>query len=119
MRRWVSAYRIMGEEAHIFKVIQKRYSGADNRGGNKGVSKFSIKNKMDIIDRCGGSKGMCEVAYECGISPDTIGKWKRELNYPCVVRREKEYKIPRRKLNERKERYARDKNGGSEIEIVI
>ena len=80
IRRWVAAYKIMGEEAHIFKVVQKRYKGAENRGGTHGVSKFSLQDKMDIIDRCGDSNGV-NVAFQLGMCPDTIGRWRKQLNY--------------------------------------
>ena len=92
LQRWMSAYRTKGEEAHIFKTNVKYYSGSDNKGRGSGVCIFSLQYKKDIIDRA-VKENNSKVAFEVGISPDTITKWKKKLNYP-IVKEEGEIPVP-------------------------
>ena len=80
LNRWVFAYKTMGSRAHLFLCNRKRYSGADNQGDRKGVCVYSTMFKKDIIDKA-MRETTFKVAYEAGISPDTITKWKKKLNY--------------------------------------
>ena len=84
LNRWMFAYKTMGEEAHLFKQNRRYYSGAENGGQRKGVCIYSTEFKKQIIDRALKESGY-KVAYEIGISPDTITKWKKKLSYPRVV----------------------------------
>ena len=84
LRRWVTAYKAMGEKAHIFRVTQTKYRGEKsddsntNNIGKNGISKFSEEEKKGIIDRSINNKGGED---ECSICPVTIEKWKKELDY--------------------------------------
>ena len=81
LKKWMMAYQYMGKEAHIFKTNVKYYSGPDNAGRGEGVVLFSLQFKKDIIDKS-LVQGRCKVAFENGISPDTISRWKSKLKYP-------------------------------------
>ena len=75
VRRWVSAYRAKGEEAHIFKANVKRYKGPRTLRNT-----FSYEFKQEMVSRAGNGESSSKVAYENGISPDTITKWKRTMS---------------------------------------
>ena len=81
VHRWMAAYRTMGKEAHLFKTNVKRYCGAVNQGRGRGINIYSVEAKKEIIDKA-LIDGRTKVAYEHGISPNTITQWKNRLNYP-------------------------------------
>ena len=89
VQRWVAAYKTLGEEAHIFKINVKRYSGSVNNGRGRGVELFNDKDKKEIIDRV-LREGRTKVALLLGISPNTITHWRKKLNYPP---KEVEYEV--------------------------
>ena len=82
LQRWISAYKTMGDEAHIFKTNYKRYSGVFNGGRGKGVEIYSEHDKKEIIDKALKVNNRTRVAYRLGISPGTITQWMKKLNYP-------------------------------------
>ena len=86
--RWVCAYRIKGSQAHIFKINCNRWREDHEVKNDKGrwACKFSIQEKQRIIEEVERGKSNVQVAFECGLSPDTIGKWRKELQEtPCVI----------------------------------
>ena len=83
VQRWVAAYKSMGEEAHIFKTTVKYYSGEENKGSRNGITKFTAEFKNKVCTRA-MKESANKVAFQYGISPDTITKWKKKLNFPKV-----------------------------------
>ena len=94
VKNWVIAYRTMGTEAHIFKTNVKHYSGSDNAGRGHGVCIYSNEFKKAIIDKS-LVEGRVKVAYENGISPDTISTWKTKLNYRVKESKWGDFPFPR------------------------
>ena len=86
LRRWIGAYKACGEDSHIFHVHVKRYCGEFNKG--KGVIAFTLEQKKDILAKALRGN-FTEVAYSLGMSPDTIGKWRKQL-MPRVKKEEGE-----------------------------
>ena len=91
VRQWVSAYRAVGDKAHIFQTHDKPHCLSEN--SLAGFSRFTTEAKFEIIDRA-MKENSTKVAYEYGIAPKTILKWKRKFNCPTLQRAVIDYPVP-------------------------
>ena len=100
VRRWMTAYRTVGEYAHIFQEQPKNGGSANTTMNNKNSMNTSRKNyfykyseeeKQEILDQVEVfGKNMLQVAFECGLGSNTIAQWRRAFKEEKEIKEEED-----------------------------
>ena len=85
VRRWLAIYQTHGDSANIFQL--GHLDAIPVLDGGKKNPKFSLEAKREVTERA-KRENPVQVAYEYGIHPDTITKWRRKIN---LIRKSLDY----------------------------